>query len=108
MIQWLRILLTEKDRHQPCDKHRDEAADLRSQLHQAYDQRKLQGYTIAQLQADNRRLLQDNHNLRRTQQEHIIGELADRIIEQKLVRETPELVLPCPQHRSAGMTFATA
>ena len=108
MFQWLTSMLRDHEDHEPCQMHQEESAGLRSQLHGYHDRQNLLGNTIAQLRADNQRLIQENHTLRHSQQQDIIADLADRIIEQKLRRETPSVSLPCPHHSTAGITFMAA
>lgn len=101
-------ILSAPDPHQPCNLHRQESAKLRAELHQSYDRERQQQNAIARLEAETRRLQKVNHTLQLSQQHAIIEDLADRILERKLQRETPAVSLPCPHHQTAGLTFAAS
>lgn len=107
MLKTFKNMITAPDPHQPCDLHRQESASLRSELHHSYDRERQQRNAISRLQADNHRLERENSSLKLSQQQSIIEEMTDRILEQKLLRETPTLTLPCIHHQTAGFNFAT-
>ena len=108
MFHTLKRIFSAPDPHGPCDIHRQESARLLAELHHSYDREREQRNAVTQLEAENLRLQQDNQTLRLSQQQAVIENLADRILEQKLQRETPALTLPCPHHRTAGLTFAAS
>lgn len=95
-----------KDEHAPCELHRNEAAGLRSQMHDMYDDIRQLRNSLNQALAEKARLKTENTVLRTSQQENLIQELADRIIQQKMDAETPTVALPCTQHHQAAITFA--
>lgn len=106
--QLIRCLLKPQDPHQTCSLHHDESAQLRAELHECYDRNRQLSNSVARLQAENGRLADQNHDLRLSQKQKIIEELAERIIERKARAEAPVVILPCPQHRRAELTFNTA
>ena len=95
-----------KDEHAPCELHRNEAAGLRSQMHDMYDDIRQLRNSLNQALAEKARLKTENTVLSTGQQENLIQELADRIIQQKMDAETPAVALPCTQHHQAAITFA--
>ena len=107
MLNFLRTKFSANTQPDPYDEYRIQSADLRVQLHQSYDREKLQKYTIAQLQAENHRLAQENTSLRLSQQQAVVEELADRLLDRKSHNETPSVTIPCSQHQQAHFSFQT-
>ena len=106
MFHLLKGFFTEREKHHPCNRHLDETAGLRAELHRMYDQKRALQNHAARLEAENQRLKEVNASLRLHQKDSLIEELADRLLQRKTSRETPQITLPCPHHASAEICFA--
>ena len=111
MWQWLSDILDINGGKDPAKPEPDGAEESRvgelfAQLHEYYDREKANNRRTTQLEAEIKRLREENATLREDRSDRLIQALAAQALDQSRLRRTP-LTLPCSLHRQQRISFGT-